>query len=413
MSREVDPAILSFTHLKQYPRQDEALHLLKRVASMVRPLMRARGWTVRSLSEMHPEQANLLGLNVNRGEQILLRLREPYDRTAFLPFEKVVDTMLHELAHIVHGPHDAKFHALWDQLRDELERLIMKGYTGEGFLGKGQRLGGGSGYGVPPHEARRLARVEAERRRQQQQQAVSSRGHRLGGSGPAPGPIPGPATRSAILDSLERRHGADLGCANNNHTEREIQAISQTWTRNGFRTQAEEDAANDAAIAQALWELVQEEQQQQRGLPSPAQPPPIPTSTRPPPPPPMSTRPQLLPPPPRTRPRSPSATDYWSCTACTLHNPLRAPACEACETPRPRPFPAERPRNSASGREVIDLTGESPPRKKARPATAVAVAAAVEAAPPRPAMWTCSFCGNGMESQWWTCSVCGKMKTSS
>ena len=255
MSREVDPAILSFTHLKQHPRQDEALHLLRRVASMVKPLMRARGWTVGSLSEMLPDQANLLGLNVNRGEKILLRLREPYDRTIFLPFEKIVDTMLHELSHIVHGPHDAKFHALWDQLRDELDGLIMKGYTGEGFLGKGQRLGGGGGYGVPPHEACRLARAEAERRRQQ---PPPSRGHRLGGNGPAPSS--GPGIRNAILDSLDRRNGTDLGCANNNHTEREIQAISQTWIRNGFRTKAEEDAANDAAIAQALWELVQEEQ---------------------------------------------------------------------------------------------------------------------------------------------------------
>jgi hypothetical protein len=250
MTGEIDPVIYSFTHLRHYPRENEALHLLRRVASLVKPLMRARGWTVRTLSEFHPDQANLLGLNRNRGEQIFLRLREPFDRTQFLAFERVVDTMLHELSHIVHGPHDHKFQALWDQLRDELDGLMMKGYTGEGFLGKGHVLGGPRT--TTPEEARRLARAEAARHRP----PPGSRGHRLGGRAP----LPGQDIRNAILDSIEKRNRTnDLGCANNNRTEGEIQAISQTWTRNGFRTQAEEDAANEAAIAQALWELVQEE----------------------------------------------------------------------------------------------------------------------------------------------------------
>lgn len=337
MSREVDPAIHSFTHLNHYPRQDEALHLLKRVASLVKPLMRARAWKVNSLSEMHPEQANLLGLNVNKGEKIMLRLRQPFDRTQFLPFEKVVDTMLHELAHIVHGPHDQKFHALWDQLRDELDGLMMKGYTGEGFLSKGHRLGGRV---IPPQEARRLARAEAERRRP----ASGSRGYRLGGAALSPGQD----IRSTILESIERRNKTDLGCANNNRTESEIQAISQTWTKNGYRTQAEEDAANEAAIAQALWELVQEDRRKygnpfiQPGARNPfgnyggafpwndclrrgtdvardaERPPPVPTATRPP-----------------ARPRSPEMRDHWACGLCTLHNPTHAATCDACGSPRP------------------------------------------------------------------------------
>lgn len=338
MSRELDPAIYSFTHLKQYPRQDEALHFLKRIASLVKPLMRARGWRVRSLSEMYPDQANLLGLNVNKGEQILLRLRQPFDRTQFLPFEKMVDTMLHELSHIIHGPHDHKFNALWDQLRDELDGLMMKGYTGEGFLGKGQRLGGRD---VPYHEALRLARAEAERRRP----LPGFGGHKLGGT---TAPRPGQPMRSAILDSIERRRNtSELGCANNNRDEREIQAISQTWTRNGFRTQAEEDAANEAAIAQALWELVQEDKKRKYGhsyLPprhhllgggsgrpldryggqganafrnAEYRPPPVPVDTR-----------------PRARSRSPEMRDYWVCNLCTLHNPIRAAACDACGSQR-------------------------------------------------------------------------------
>jgi hypothetical protein len=34
-----------------------------------------------------------------------------------MPYEQVLDTMLHELAHISRGPHDAQFYKLWDELR--------------------------------------------------------------------------------------------------------------------------------------------------------------------------------------------------------------------------------------------------------------------------------------------------------
>ena len=336
--RDLDPLILSFTHLKELDRQDEALHYLKRIASLVKPLMRARRWRVPLLSEMYPDQHNLLGLNVGGGQRILLRLRQPFDRNQFLPFEKMVDTMLHELAHIVHGPHDEKFNALWDELRDELDRLMMKGYTGEAFLGTGQRVGG---QGIPDHElARRLARAEAERHKP----VLVPGGRRLGGAAP---PNIRDAIRDAMLSSIERRNGAERGCASTHHTDREIQAISQTWVRNGFRTQAEEDAANEAAIAQALWELVQEDKRKygnQNTLPSarapgpfesflqdryrsqrpdafrfPAErPPAVPTATR-----------------PAPRPRSPEARDYWACRICTLHNPTRSTECDACGGPRP------------------------------------------------------------------------------
>ena len=102
--------------------------------------------------------------------------------------------MLHELAHNVHGPHDAKFHALWNQLRDEHEGLVMKGYTGEGFLSEGHRLGGRRG--VPREEAQRLARAAAEKRRVLQ----AGSGQRLGGA-----PIrPGQDVRRVIADAAER-----------------------------------------------------------------------------------------------------------------------------------------------------------------------------------------------------------------
>jgi DNA-dependent metalloprotease WSS1 len=58
---EHDPLILSFSHLKDFPREKEALHALKKVASLVKPIMRARGWKVGELAEFYPDQQNLLG----------------------------------------------------------------------------------------------------------------------------------------------------------------------------------------------------------------------------------------------------------------------------------------------------------------------------------------------------------------
>lgn len=49
--------------------------------------------------------------------QVKLRLRR-HDRVSeFIPYEQVLDTMLHELCHNEHGPHNASFYSLWDAIR--------------------------------------------------------------------------------------------------------------------------------------------------------------------------------------------------------------------------------------------------------------------------------------------------------
>jgi DNA-dependent metalloprotease WSS1 len=58
---EHDALVLSYSHLVEFPRASEALHTLKRVASLVKPIMRARAWKVGELAEFYPDQANLLG----------------------------------------------------------------------------------------------------------------------------------------------------------------------------------------------------------------------------------------------------------------------------------------------------------------------------------------------------------------
>ncbi|KAG6226019.1 hypothetical protein E4U26_002633 [Claviceps purpurea] len=254
---EYESLVATYVHLAKESRAAEALVTLKKVASLVKPIMRARGWKVGQLAEFYPEQANLLGLNVNRGMKICLRLRYPGDRNQFLPTEHVVDTMLHELAHIVRGPHDQQFHALWDQLRDELQGLMMKGYTGEGFLGSDHRLGGAR---MPDREVRRVAREAAEKRRGQSLLAAGS-GQRLGGTAPRPGQD----IRQTIATAVERRNTVLRGCGSGRYNENEMNEMANTASRNGFRTQAEEDEANEAAIAQALWELVQEDKEKKFG----------------------------------------------------------------------------------------------------------------------------------------------------
>lgn len=94
--REFDSLISEYQHERSRPRESEALLMLRKVASLVKPIMRQRVWRVGTLCEFYPRQRNLLGLNVNAGQKICLRLRYPSDQRQFLPLEQVVDTMLHE-----------------------------------------------------------------------------------------------------------------------------------------------------------------------------------------------------------------------------------------------------------------------------------------------------------------------------
>lgn len=123
----------------------------------------------------------------------------------------------------------------------------MRGYTGEGFLTKGNRLGGGR---VPPQsEIRRLARANAERRRVLQK-----------GSGQRVGGVPLPRStdvRKVIADAAERRNKIDQGCASG---RADAGRIADHASQQTFKTKAEEDDANNRAIAEALLDLMEEDE---------------------------------------------------------------------------------------------------------------------------------------------------------
>ncbi|KAJ3473158.1 hypothetical protein NLG97_g10482 [Lecanicillium saksenae] len=56
-----DQQVRSYRHLAQMPRADDALRMLKRIASAVQPIMRNHNWRVGELAEFYPNDANLLG----------------------------------------------------------------------------------------------------------------------------------------------------------------------------------------------------------------------------------------------------------------------------------------------------------------------------------------------------------------
>ncbi|KAF2847911.1 zinc ion binding protein-like protein [Plenodomus tracheiphilus IPT5] len=255
--REIDAHFDAYEHLKHLPRDGEALHMLRKAASMVKPMMRKRGWKVGTLAEFLPDEPQLLGLNINRTERILIRLRYHHDSRQFLSMEQVTDTLLHELSHIVFGPHNADFNNLWNELRDEHQSLLMKGYTGEGFLTQGHKLGGKR---IPLEEMRRQARSAAERRKATTN--LNTGGHRLGGGVPA---VRGVDMRKVIADAASRRNSITEGCASGSS---EAGRLVNQQEQDGFRTRAEEDDSNDPAIARALQDLMYEEEMQRLGAPT-------------------------------------------------------------------------------------------------------------------------------------------------
>eukprot|EP00884_Botryococcus_braunii_P021848 jgi/Botrbrau1/8347/Bobra.0046s0009.1 len=113
-----------------YPPPSEALRLLHRLAADpgVVAIMEKHRWTVGLLSEMPPEgkvgvsPVCILGLNVNHGQEIQLRLRTD-DLKGFRHYTRIRMTLCHELAHMVWGEHDNNFKALNSQLLKEVEAL--------------------------------------------------------------------------------------------------------------------------------------------------------------------------------------------------------------------------------------------------------------------------------------------------
>ena len=285
------------------------------------------------------------------------------------------------------------------------------------------------------HEARRLARVNAEKRRT----LTAGSGQKLGGA-----PLRrGVDIRNVIADAATRRAVITKGCASGVDAERERE-IDQETDNKGYRTKAEEDDANEEAIMIAYIDLVQEEERDKYGdaysPPSKENPagsqggfnklksesgsrtnhaPPVPASTKPKPP---TTKnldqgygqTVLLPSthPPATKSQAPS-TDSWTCEICTLVNPANYLCCDACTTERPTPPPSPVPKPQTVGSTQARPSSIRDSNAQKAVKSLMSLDATMSQLPRKPIGWSCHSCGNFMESEWWTCARCGSMKQSS
>ncbi|KAI0035178.1 WLM domain-containing protein [Vararia minispora EC-137] len=345
--------VQSFEHLRGFPREDEALTLLKKLASLVKPIMRKHGWRLPTLAEFFPEAPNLL--DINMGQKILIRLRPAFDKGAFLQEHELLGTLLHELTHNVHGPHDQNFYKFLAGLEDELAALQRSGYAGEGFFTQGHRLGGGGGmlHNVPQHVARIRALQAAEQRRLQN--SMLSGGGRLGGGDLA---TLGLSMRELTALAADMRAEDAKRCA----------------TGDKAREEEEVERAMQDSIRTAGFGLPDEDEVTVLDGPYRREPPSLPPDSSRPWPVSRSTRSS---PPPINIASRPSQTDSsaWTCTTCTLINQGALHSCEALQT---IPTPHSR-----------SFAGDSP-------------------------TWDCAVCGEtGMEHEFWSCRWCGSVKVDS
>lgn len=141
MAVKKNPHINAITYLKNKPNSQYAFQLLKDINNSVALLMYENGLKVSILAEFYPKQSNLLGLNLDRGYKIMLRLRQPFDDSQFLSRDEIMNTMIHELTHNKIGPHNDTFKELMNKWcgRQYVIETLGLAYN---FLGVGQRLGG-------------------------------------------------------------------------------------------------------------------------------------------------------------------------------------------------------------------------------------------------------------------------------
>ena len=172
--------------LPNLPHMDQARQILEQLASDpgILACMKHHQWTVGCLSELYPQgqvghsPVCVMGLNQNKGQTILLRLRTD-DLQGFRKISSIRKVLYHELAHNVHSDHNQDFFQLMRQV--ERECLSMDWTNGNGisksmydtstsYQGGTYRLGGG-GDPLPVHSQRELLALKATERLMTQEEA--------------------------------------------------------------------------------------------------------------------------------------------------------------------------------------------------------------------------------------------------
>ncbi|KAF3907598.1 hypothetical protein AA313_de0204125 [Arthrobotrys entomopaga] len=129
---------INFIKPLEGPDKSIAQDILERVAAIVYPIMKKHYLYVMALEEFPPNR-EFWGRNFNRGEVIQLVLKNPHNGM-WLPMPMIQSVMLHELAHNKEMNHSRRFHKHRLCYVAELSELKSKGYSGEGFWGRGKSL---------------------------------------------------------------------------------------------------------------------------------------------------------------------------------------------------------------------------------------------------------------------------------
>ncbi|KAF9532087.1 WLM domain-containing protein [Crepidotus variabilis] len=310
-------------------------------------------------------------LDINGGQKILVRLRYAGSSDAFLPQEQVVGTMLHELTHNVHGPHDDKFYKFLAGLQDEYDDLQRSGYAGEGFYSEGKRLGGVT-HNLPPHLARAKA-LEAAEKRRQNAAILAGGGQKLGS---ALGRNYGLSPRELAARAAEQRIKDDRSCAS------------------GVSAEKEAEKAANASIESKVIDLTKDDSEHMGFWPDDSYSdviivddvrPPASSSS-------STTR--------TSKPITAASTsaDDWSCTQCTLLNYSSTSRCSLCEASRP----AKVTPTTKTTRAVVPPR-VNPPIK--RPLDRPKVV--------QPLEWICPACTLSNSHEFWSCAACETIKVQS
>jgi len=143
------------------PDLERATKILHKLASDpgVVAVMKLHKISIECLTELYPKgqvgrsASCLMGLNVNKGEKICLRIRTD-DLRGFRKYLSIREVLFHELTHQFHGEHDAKFWAFMSQLQRDADRL-------DWTKSAGKKVGGGQTLEYQQHKLRQRLRDEA------------------------------------------------------------------------------------------------------------------------------------------------------------------------------------------------------------------------------------------------------------
>ncbi|KAJ2934341.1 hypothetical protein H1R20_g2788, partial [Candolleomyces eurysporus] len=378
--------------------------MLKKITSLVKPIMRNHGWVLPELSEFFPDNPNLLGLNVNGGQKIMLRLRPHHSPTWFFELDEVVQTMLHELTHNVHGPHDDKFYKFLSELQKEYDDLQRSGYAGEGFHSPGQRLGGRS-HNLPPHLARQKALEAAEKRNQVTRVlGGGAGGHRLGGTTK---PSTRPMTPGEMAAQAAERRLRDSKTCGSQQGSDYVQRESEKASREGIKNEVIDlTMPDDSELWEPDWISDPESDE-------------------------IIILEDVQPAPPKAGPSRLTTTNTQTTRAAEPKRPVMT------KKPPNRVNMAKPTTSASTSASAASSSSSAPYSKLSRPQRAAQKSAAKEWAceactlvnqpfalqcdacgmrrpPDKATGWACLACGKtGMPHEFWTCTLCGTVKAQS